>query len=90
VHLRLTTSHSSDGSRKSEIEIALEECLKSQPELSSDSRFAPFYKRRLDSTTSPIKKEASSTNGDRVIRSTKRRVTRAAEEFTNAVSGATT
>jgi hypothetical protein len=76
--------------KKIDIEAELEGYLKSNPSLSSDTRVAPFYKRRSDG--SPVKKEVSSaiSDGDKIVKSVKRRVTKAGEELTNAVSNAMT
>jgi hypothetical protein len=84
--------NSSDGLKKTDIEVALEDYLKSRPELSTDTRVAPFYKRRSDPMASPVKKEMPSAlaDGEKTIKSVKRRTTKAAEELTNAISGATT
>lgn len=76
--------------KKNDIEAELESFLKSNPSLSSDTRVAPFYKRR--SEPSPTKKEVSSAvpDGEKVVKSVKRRATKAAEELTNAVTGTPT
>ncbi len=69
-----------DGLRKNEIEVALDDYLtENAARFAGDTRLAPFYKRRGDN--SPIKKEAPSMTTD-IIKSVKRRVTRAAEDFT--------
>lgn len=82
----------SDSSKKTEIETELIDFLESNPQLSSDTRVAPFYKRRSDSTGSPVKKEASTalSDGEKAIKVVKRRATKAAEEISNAVSSAIT
>lgn len=56
------------------------------PELSTDARVAPFYKRR--STTnelSPVKKEQGSADVEKVAKVTRRRTIKAADELTNSV-----
>jgi hypothetical protein len=53
---------------------------------------APFYKRRSGSDlSSPVKKETSAVGGDveKAVKSVKRRVTKVADEITNAISGST-
>jgi hypothetical protein len=76
--------------RKVEIEAELEDYLKSKPSLSSDTRVAPFYKRRSES--SPVKKEVSSafSESEKVVKSVKRRVTKAAEDLSNMVANTMT
>ena len=80
-----------DGLKKTDIETELENYLKSKPSLSNDTRVAPFYnKRRLES--SPVKKEVSNTlsDGEKVVKSVKRRVTKATDEVSNAVANTMT
>jgi hypothetical protein len=76
--------------KKTDIETELESYLESNPSLSTDPRVAPFYKSR--SKSSPVKKEVSSavSDGEKTIKSVKRRVTKAADELTNAVTGTPT
>ena len=71
--------------KKTDIETELESYLKSNPSLSTDTRVAPFYKSR--SQSSPVKKEVSSalSDGEKTVKSVKRRVTKAADDLTNAV-----
>ncbi len=86
------SENSTDAMKKTDLEIALEDHLKANSQLSSDSRYAPFFKRRSggDSLSSPVKKEASSalSETEKVVKTVKRRVTKAAEDLTNAVTGA--
>ena len=82
--------------KKDDLEIALDEYLTANSQLSSDSRVAPFYNRRIASTGSPIKKEITKdastvvSETEKVAKTVKRRVTKAAEDLTNAVSNAVT
>lgn len=79
--------------KKTELEIAIDDYLTSKPEMSTDTRVAPFYKRRnVDSLTSPVKKEAAAalSDGEKIVKSVKRKVSKAAEDITNAVTGALT
>jgi hypothetical protein len=82
---------SSDGLKKNDIETELENYLKNNPSLSTDTRVAPFYNKRR-SESSPVKKEVSSalSDGEKVAKSVKRRVTKAGDELTNAVTGTPT
>jgi hypothetical protein len=66
--------------------MELEGYLISNPSLSNDTRVAPFFKRRTES--SPVKKEVSNalSDGEKTVKSVKRRVTKAADELTNAVA----
>ncbi len=81
---RLLTFHSYDGMKKTEIEVALDEYLtENASQFSSETRLAPFYKRRSES--SPVKKESSTSSAlaeiDSKVKSIKRRATKAAEEL---------
>ena len=72
--------------------MELEKYLASNPSLPSDTRVAPFYNRRSEGKGSPVKKEVASalTDGEKAIKSVKRRVTKAADELTNTVANAMT
>ncbi|KAI9744003.1 MAG: hypothetical protein M1818_002737 [Claussenomyces sp. TS43310] len=85
-------SISTEGKLKTDIESALDSYLSSHPELSSDSRVAPFYKRRSESVQSPVKRETSSTldEAGKTVKSVKRRATKAAEEISSALTSALT
>jgi hypothetical protein len=76
--------------KKIDLEVELENYLKSNPSLSTDTRVAPFYKSR--SQSSPVKKEVPSalSDGEKAVKSVKRRATKAADELTNAVTGTPT
>ncbi|TVY46599.1 hypothetical protein LOCC1_G001827 [Lachnellula occidentalis] len=72
------------GLKKTEIEVALDDYLRENADqYSGEARLAPFYKTRGRSESSPIKKEATSVMSDieSKLRTTKRRVTKAAEEL---------
>jgi hypothetical protein len=77
--------------KKNEIETELENYLKNNPSLATDTRVAPFYNKRR-SESSPVKKEVSSalSDGEKAIKSVKRRATKAADELTNAVTATPT
>jgi hypothetical protein len=72
--------------KKTDIETELETFLKSNPSLSTDTRVAPFFKSR--SQSSPVKKEVSNvlSDGEKALKSVKRRVTKASDDLTNAVT----
>lgn len=77
--------------KKPELEVALDEYLsKNASQFSADQRLTPFYKKRAEG--SPIKKETPSilSDGETKVKQVRRRVTKAAEEITNVLSGATT
>ncbi len=78
--------------KKTDIETELDNYLRNNPSLSTDTRVAPFYKRRSDANPSPVKKETASalSDGEKVIKSAKRRVTKAAEDISNAVANTMT
>ncbi|KFY26979.1 hypothetical protein V493_03762 [Pseudogymnoascus sp. VKM F-4281 (FW-2241)] len=76
---------SPNGQKKADLEILIDSFLSQHPELSSDARVAPFYKRRSTHELSPVKKEQIAADVDKVVRSTKRRATKAADELTNSV-----
>jgi len=72
-----------DGLKKDDITVALDEYLRENADkYSGETRFSPFYKTRGRSESSPVKKEATSALSDveSKVRTTKRRVTKAAEE----------
>ncbi|KAH6674203.1 hypothetical protein B0J14DRAFT_589507 [Halenospora varia] len=73
-----------EGMKKVDIEVALDEYLrKNSSEYSNESRLAPFYKTRGRDNHSPVKREINSAGSDveSKLRSTRRRVTKAAEEL---------
>ena len=78
------TSHSYDGLKKTEIEVALDDYLtENAAQFSDEARLEPFYRTRGRGNHSPVKKEAASIVSDitdkaKVVR---RRVTKAAEEL---------
>ncbi|KFZ17158.1 hypothetical protein V502_04723 [Pseudogymnoascus sp. VKM F-4520 (FW-2644)] len=77
---------SPNGQKKAELEILIDSFLIQHPELSTDARVAPFYKRR--STTnelSPVKREQVSADVEKVAKVTRRRTIKAADELTNSV-----
>lgn len=59
--------------------------LSQHPELSTDARVAPFYKRRSTNELSPIKKEQVAADVEKIAKVTKRRTTKAFDELTNSV-----
>ncbi|TVY93779.1 hypothetical protein LAWI1_G000585 [Lachnellula willkommii] len=72
-----------DGLKKTEIEVALDQYLRENADqYSGEARLTPFYKTRGRSESSPVKKELTSALSDveSKVRTTKRRVTKAAEE----------
>lgn len=58
--------------------------LSQHPELSTDARVAPFYKRRSTNELSPVKKEVAA-DAEKIVRVTKRRTTKASDELSNSV-----
>jgi len=76
------TCDSYDGLKKTEVEVALDSYLKENASAHSDNpRLEAFYRRRSES--SPVKKESSILPDavDSKLRSVRRRVTKAAEDF---------
>lgn len=76
--------------KKTDLELALDDYLSQNAEqLSADTRLQGFYKRRLES--SPIKKEMSGTAEPEtgLVKRVKRRATKAADEFSTALTSAT-
>lgn len=72
-----------DGLKKTEVEVALDEYLtKNASKYSGDAKLAPFYSKRR-SDASPVKKELAAVSSDleKIVKSVKRRVTKAAEDF---------
>lgn len=70
--------------KKTDVEVALDEYLRhNESTYGSDARLQPFYKTRGRGDSSPVKKELTSALSDveSKLRTTKRRVTKAAEEL---------
>ncbi|KFY33003.1 hypothetical protein V495_08529 [Pseudogymnoascus sp. VKM F-4514 (FW-929)] len=76
---------SPNGQKKADLETLIDSYLTQHPELSSDARVAPFYKRRSTNELSPVKKEQIAADVEKIAKVTKRRVTKAADELTNSV-----
>lgn len=89
------TKTSGGGLRKTQLEILIDEHLSRHPELSTDSRVAQFYKRRIATTSftttvseSPLKREpavAIPNEVQKIAKVARRRVTKAAEDIANSV-----
>lgn len=86
---------SGDGLRKTQLEGLIDDHLSRHPDLSTDSRVAQFYKRRIATTSSnttisqsPFKIEPVVTipnEVQKIAKTARRRVTKAAEDIANSV-----
>ena len=78
----LTSCHSYDGLKKTDLEAALDEHMRAnQSTLAKDSKFDDFF-RRIQGPTSPVKREGAGTVtvSNEVKKPRQRRVTKAREE----------
>ncbi|OBT53411.1 hypothetical protein VE04_05674, partial [Pseudogymnoascus sp. 24MN13] len=72
------------GQKKADLELLIDSFLSQHPEMSTDARVAPFYKRRSTHGLSPVKREIAA-DAEKIVRVTKRRATKAADELSNSV-----